>query len=84
MDDIMKIYVALGASSAANCRPCMEHHVGRARQAGIEESDIRIALELGMNVAKGAQAKTRDHVLSLTAANNKTETTTVAAGGSCC
>ncbi len=62
MNDASKILVALGASAAANCRPCMDHHLTRAREAALPESDVRVALELGMKVSQGAQAKTRDYV----------------------
>ncbi len=62
MTDASKILVALGASAAANCRPCMDHHIARARKAALPESDVRVALEVGIKVSQGAQAKTRDYI----------------------
>lgn len=65
MNDSTRILIALGASAAANCRPCVDHHLDRARTAELPEGDIRVALEVGANVAKGAQAKTLDYVRGL-------------------
>jgi len=38
--------VALGAALAANCIPCVEHHVPKAREAGLTEDEIAAALAL--------------------------------------
>jgi len=65
MDDTTKILVALGASAAANCRPCMDHHANRARENGLSSADVRIALELGTKVSEGAQKKTREYFRGL-------------------
>ena len=81
MDDSTKILVALGASAAANCRPCMDHHLGRAHAAQLSDGDIRMALEVGANVNKGAQAKTIDYIRGLTGAEAVPAATQ---GGSCC
>jgi AhpD family alkylhydroperoxidase len=81
MDDSTKILVALGASAAANCRPCMDQHLGRAHTAELAESDIRVALEVGSNVNKGAQAKTLDYIRGLTEAD---AAPVEAKAGSCC
>jgi AhpD family alkylhydroperoxidase len=81
MDDTTKILVALGASAAANCRPCMDHHEKRARENGLSSADVRIALELGTKVSEGAQKKTREYVRGLVDAP-ETENATDNAG--CC
>ncbi len=62
MDDQTGILVALGASAAANCRPCLEHHLGRARVASVLEDDIAAAIEIGLGVNEGAARKTRDFI----------------------
>lgn len=38
--------VALGAALAANCIPCIEHHVPKAREAGLSDSEIAAAIAL--------------------------------------
>jgi hypothetical protein len=42
--------VAVGASVAANCRPCLKTTIEAARQDKIKESDIANALEIGKMV----------------------------------
>ncbi|MBA3744558.1 carboxymuconolactone decarboxylase family protein [Sporichthya sp.] len=54
--------VALGASAAANCRPCLEHHLGAARAAEVSEADIAEAIEIGLGVNEGAGRQTRAFV----------------------
>ncbi len=65
MDERTKELVAMGAGAAVNCRPCMEFHLEQSRQAGASEEDIRQAVDVGLQVNRGAAAKTRDYVASL-------------------
>ena len=39
--------IAVGASVAANCQPCLETVVAKARQEEIKEKDIVEAIEIG-------------------------------------
>ncbi len=50
--------IAVGAAAAVNCRPCLEHHVPLGNEAGLSESEIRQAIEIGFGVNRGAHAKT--------------------------
>ncbi len=49
-----KELIAVGASIAAGCRSCTEHHVNAARDAGAETVDIRRAVDLSLNVRETA------------------------------
>jgi AhpD family alkylhydroperoxidase len=40
-----KELVAIGASIGALCRPCIEHHIPAARQAGLTEPELARAVE---------------------------------------
>lgn len=62
MNDHTKALIAVGASVAANCRPCLEHHTERARQAGASEDDIAAAAAIGLGVNEGAARQTREFV----------------------
>lgn len=53
MDEKTKELVAIGASVATNCQPCLTHHVDKADELGISEQDIREALAIGTQVQKG-------------------------------
>ena len=54
LDDKIKELIALGASIAANCHPCVKYHVVKAREMKIAEDDIRQAMDVGKKVRKGA------------------------------
>lgn len=69
--------IALGASVAANCRPCLEYHSKKALEAGITELEIKDAIEVGRTVRNGAASKMDEFVTSLSG-----ESTTVPCGGS--
>lgn len=54
--------IALGASSAVNCRPCMEYHLAAARKLGISDERLRESLEVGLKVSRGARVKTAEYI----------------------
>ncbi len=49
--------IAIGASYTANCQPCIEYHVGKARQLGVGIHEIADAIEVGRMVRAGATSK---------------------------
>lgn len=55
--------IAIGAAVAANCASCLQHHAGKAREAGLDEGEILAAVEVGLGVRRGAAA-TIDRVVS--------------------
>jgi AhpD family alkylhydroperoxidase len=57
MDIRTKELIAIGASVTANCQPCLEYHVTKARENGAEEKEIREAIAVGRTVRKGAAGK---------------------------
>ncbi|MDR3438410.1 carboxymuconolactone decarboxylase family protein [Telmatospirillum sp.] len=65
MDDQMKELIAIGASAAVNCHPCLQHHLAECGRLGIDRADVKAAVDVGMMVNRGAAAKTRDVVQSL-------------------
>ena len=56
-DDKMTELVAIGASVAANCHPCVKYHVNKAREIGVDKEDIAEAISVGKMVRKGAAGK---------------------------
>lgn len=54
LDEKLKELIAIGASVSANCHPCLKYHVTKAREKGIDEDDIRQAIDVGKMVRKGA------------------------------
>ena len=57
LDERMRYLIAVGASVSANCRPCLELNVARARELGADEHEIGEAIAIGRLVRKGAAAK---------------------------
>lgn len=50
LDQRTQILIALGASIAAGCQPCLETIVGQARSAGIAEDELQSAAIIGQFV----------------------------------
>ncbi|MFN7086680.1 MAG: arsenite efflux transporter metallochaperone ArsD [Burkholderiales bacterium] len=42
--------VAIGAAIASNCEPCFKYHYGQARKLGVEDADMRRAVDLAQKV----------------------------------
>jgi AhpD family alkylhydroperoxidase len=61
MDERMKELVAIGASAAVNCHPCLTHHLAECDRLTIDRAEVKIAAEIGMMVNRGAASKTRDY-----------------------
>jgi AhpD family alkylhydroperoxidase len=62
MDEQTKELVAIGASVAANCYPCMKHHLAKCDALGVARTEVRAAAEVGKMVNRGAAANTRKFV----------------------
>ena len=77
MNTKTKELIAIGASVAAHCRPCLTYHVAKAKEAGIGKKEISEAIAIGHMVEKGAMSAMRQY---------STEVVDVPAGteASCC
>ena len=60
MDERTKELIAVGASIAGHCQPCLTYHVGRAKDLGLSADQIDAAIEIGHMVEKGAMAAMRE------------------------
>lgn len=49
--------IAIGASITANCQPCLQYHVGKALEHGVDQETIEAAVLIGKMVRKGAASK---------------------------
>ena len=59
MDDLTKELVAIGASAAANCHPCLDHHLAKCGELGISREEIAEAVKVGLMVNHGAERAIR-------------------------
>ncbi len=64
-DTRTKELIAVGASVTANCQPCLQYHVSKAREAGADDDEIVMAIAVAKAVRKGASAKMDDFAAKL-------------------
>ncbi len=57
LDTKTKELIAIGASVACNCHPCVKYHIGKARELNIDSELIKQAVEVGKMVRKGAASQ---------------------------
>jgi AhpD family alkylhydroperoxidase len=60
--------IAVGASIAANCQPCLEANLSRALDCGAGAQEISEAIGIGKLVRQGAASKMDRYVLTLAGA----------------
>jgi AhpD family alkylhydroperoxidase len=65
MDARMKELVAMGAAAAANCHPCMDHHLAECDKLGIPHDEVLEAVRVGLMVNHGAECAIRRHTHKL-------------------
>jgi AhpD family alkylhydroperoxidase len=56
IDENARELIAIGASFAAHCQPCLTFHVDKARNLGIGEDEINEAIVVGRMIQKGAMS----------------------------
>jgi AhpD family alkylhydroperoxidase len=59
MDDRTKELVAMGAAAAANCHPCMDFHLAKCDELGIDRDEVAAAVKVGLVVNHGAERAIR-------------------------
>jgi AhpD family alkylhydroperoxidase len=78
--------VAIGAAIAANCEPCLAHHVRLAREAGLTDLDLQAAVVVARRV-KETPARLilqAAHRLVSTGDRSSTEPSTAPSTSGCC
>ena len=80
MESRVKELIAIGASVTANCQPCLQYHVSKARESGVNDEEIEIAIAVAKAVRKGAASKMDDFAAGIGAG---AETAKCGAGQGC-
>ncbi len=57
LDIRTKSLIGIGASITANCEPCLQHHVSQAKETGVNDQEIKEAIDVGQMVRKGVAGK---------------------------
>jgi AhpD family alkylhydroperoxidase len=56
LDEQTKELIAIGASIAAHCQPCLTYHLAKAKELGIDGQLVRAAMDIGHMIEKGAMS----------------------------
>jgi AhpD family alkylhydroperoxidase len=73
MDTRIEELIAIGASVTANCQPCLEYHVQKAKENGADQQQISRAIEIGKMVRKGAAGKMDKVILNISRGDEITD-----------
>lgn len=65
LDNRTKALISIGASIGANCQPCLQYHAAHAKEIGISEQEIQVAIRVGQMVRKGAASNMDQYVIGL-------------------
>jgi AhpD family alkylhydroperoxidase len=85
MDENTKELIAIGASLAAHCQPCIKFHIEKARKLGIPDDEINEAIAVGRMIQKGAMSAMDRFAESIVAASeNNPSPCCDNAAGNCC
>jgi len=68
LDNQTLALIAVGASFAANCQPCLEHNISTALHCGANNQQVAEAIDIGRRVRHGAASKMDKFVSSLDSA----------------
>jgi AhpD family alkylhydroperoxidase len=82
MDKKTQEMIAIGASYALNCRPCMKYHKTMAAEAGLTEEEILAAIRVAEAVREGANRKNKEFTENLYGSIK--EARCCPAGSACC
>ena len=83
LDEQTRKLIAVGASVACNCHPCLEYHLGQARSMGIEATLLEEAIGAGRSVREGA-ASSMDRLASQLTGRKESPLQAACAGTGCC
>jgi AhpD family alkylhydroperoxidase len=67
LDEQTLTLIAVGASVAANCQPCLQNSIRSALDSGAGEQEIAEAIGVGKKVRRGAASKMDTFVAGLCA-----------------
>ena len=84
MDEKTQVLVALGAAMGVNCIPCFDHIYSKAREADLDETEIKAAIEIADKVKNGAAVFLKNAVREVVGDMPSSESSCCAAGEKAC
>jgi len=83
LNDKTRSLIAVGASIAANCQPCLNHHVAKAQENGLNKQEVAEAIDVGKAVRSGA-AGSMDKLVAEMKRNDLNQCDSSSTAKSCC
>lgn len=65
MNEQIKELIAIGASVSSHCQLCLSFHVNKAKECGVNETDVREAIEIGQMVDVGSKSAMAKYIIQL-------------------
>ena len=84
MDETIQTLIAIGAASAANCVPCIEHLYLKSGSMCINEKLIQEAVDSGSKVKTGASMASKSTIKELMSGEVEAEEKDCCSKASCC
>lgn len=84
MDETIQTLIAVGAATAANCVPCIEHLYLKSGSMGINEKLIQEAIDIGSKVKTGASLAIKSTIKELMSGESEAEEKDCCTKASCC
>ncbi len=84
MDETIQTLIAIGAATAANCIPCLEHYYFKSGSLGINDELIREAFDIGSKVKTGAALAIKGTLKELLDGDVEAEQKECCSKASCC
>lgn len=56
LDEQTKELIAIGASIAAHCQPCLTYHLAKAKELALDAQLVRTAMDIGHMIEKGSMS----------------------------
>ncbi len=69
-DTRQTVLIGLATSVAANCQPCLEIHLTKAKENNISDLEIKEAINIGKTVKKGAASHMDNFVAGVNGENH--------------
>jgi len=85
MDEKTSVLICLGAATAANCVPCFEHYLKKAKDLGLTSGEVLEAADLASKVKNGAHLVMRQGIKNFMGQEAPPNSCAAGqAGSSCC
>jgi alkylhydroperoxidase/carboxymuconolactone decarboxylase family protein YurZ len=85
MDEKTSVLICLGAATAANCVPCFEHYLKKAKGLNLSSEEILEAADLASKVKNGAHLVMRSGIKTFMGIEKASDPCACGPGkGTCC